>query len=193
MTKKFQQYKTLTTNDLPKTIISYCGYQLKDFPLPSDYSDFKIQLKRTFSLEQILKEDDPIKIHYKEDKNNKEVNDDSDYKAMVEYISKKGNAIVYMETEKIPVSFEGGNSIEFEDEIKKVVERELRIAANNIKKCLTTNISLSNSKKVRTQCCKECKKQIIGYLYKAIDKENEDSYYCELCSTNIDTPLFKIN
>ena len=74
------------TNDLPKTIISYCGYQLKDFPLPSDYSDFKIQLKKTFSLEQILKEDDPIKIHYKEDKENKEVNDDSDYKAMVEYI-----------------------------------------------------------------------------------------------------------
>ena len=181
-------------SDLTTTTISYCGYQLKDFSLPSDYSDFKIQLKKTFSLEQILKEDDPIKIHYKDDKENKEVNDDSDYNSMVEYISgKKGNAIVYVETEKIPVSFEGGNSIEFEDEIKKVVERELRIAANNIKKCLTTNISLSNSKKVRTQCCKGCKKQIIGYLYKAIDKENEDSYYCELCSTNIDTPLFKIN
>ena len=177
-----------------KATISYCGYQLKDFSFPSDYSDFKIQLKKTFSLEQILKEDDPIKIHYKEDKENKEVNNDSDYNAMVKYIStKKDSVIVYMETEKIPVSFEGGNSIEFEDEIKKVVERELRIAANNIKKCLTTNISLSNSKKVRTQCCKVCNKQIIGYLYKAIDKENEDSYYCELCSTNIETPLFKIN
>ena len=177
-----------------KATISYCGYQLRDFSLPSEYSDFKTQLKNTFSLEQILQEDDPIKIIYKDDKENKEVNDDSDYKTMIEYISgKKGNVIVYMETEKMPVSFEGGNSIEFEDEIKKVVERELRIAANNIKKCLTTNISLSNSKKVRTQCCKECKKQIIGYLYKAIDKENEDSYYCELCSTNIDTPLFKIN
>ena len=152
-------------SDLTTTTISYCGYQLKDFSLPSDYSDFKIQLKKTFSLEQILKEDDPIKIHYKDDKENKEVNDDSDYNAMVEYISgKKGNAIVYVETEKIPVSFEGGNSIEFEDEIKKVVERELRIAANNIKKCLTTNISLSNSKKVRTQCCKECKKQDKGTI-----------------------------
>ena len=142
--------------DLTATI-SYCGYQLKDFSIQSDYSDFKIQLKKTFSLEQILQEEDPIKIHYKDDKENKEVNNDSDYKAMVEYIStKKGNVIVYMETEKIPVSFEGGNSIEFEDEIKKVVERELRIAANNIKKCLTTNISLSNSKKVINQCCKDC-------------------------------------
>ena len=100
--------------------------------------------------------------------------------------------VVYVETKKLPVYFEGEKSIEFEDEIKKVVERELRIAANNIKKCLTTNLSLSNSKKVRIETCKKCNSQIIGYLYKAIDP-NEDSYYCELCSSKIQTPLFKIN
>ena len=100
---------------------------------------------------------------------------------------------VYVETEKIPIFFQGDKSIEFEDEIKKVVERELRIAANKIKKCLTTNLSLSNSKKVRTQSCETCKKQIIGYLYKKISPTENDSYYCELCSTKVDTPMFKIS
>ena len=103
------------------------------------------------------------------------------------------NKTIFIETEIIPVHFEGPKSIEYEDEIKKVVERELLIAANNIKKCLTTNISLSNSKKVRKEICSDCKKQIIGFLYKKISPTEQNDYYCELCSMKVDAPLFKIN
>ena len=109
------------------------------------------------------------------------------------FLNAQSKQVIYVETKKIPVYFSGKKSIEFEDEIKNVVERELRIAANNIKKCLTTNLSLSNSKKVRTQCCEKCQEQIIGYLYKKVSPTENNAYYCELCSTTIEEPMFKIN
>ena len=187
----------MSSDETTKTVatISYCGFQLPNVHLEPDFSEFKEQFKREFSLENILKEDDKINIYYKDEKDKKKiVEESSDYSDMLNSFSGSNkNKVVYVETDKIPVHFNGGESIEFEDEIKKVVERELRIAANNIKKCLTTNISLSNSKKVRSQCCEECKEQIIGYLYKKIDPDEGDKYYCEVCSSSVDEPLFKIN
>ena len=46
---------------------------------------------------------------------------------------------------------------------------------------------------MRIQNCEKCKNQIIGYLYKEINPKEKDKYYCELCSTNAEKPLFKIN
>ena len=177
--------------------IYYCNFPKSNVCLATNLSDFKTQFINEFSLQNQLTEKDEIKIYYKEDgeKDKKvEVKEQSDYQDMLQNLSNsKGIKNVYVETEKIPVFFEGDKSIEFEDEIKKVVERELRIAANKIKKCLTTNLSLSNSKKVRTQSCEGCQKQIIGYLYKKISPTENDCYYCELCSTKVDTPMFKIS
>ena len=171
--------------------ISYCGYILSNIHLAPSLSEFKAQFIKEFSLENQFNENDEIKIFNAEKQN---INNDSDYKAMLDNLANsKNKGTVFVETEKIPVYFSGEKSIEFEDEIKNIVERELRIAANNIKKCLTTNLSLSNSKKVRIQSCSKCHNQIIGYLYKEISPDEKDSYYCELCSTQVNTPLFKIN
>ena len=174
--------------------ISYCGYEIPNVHLESNISDFKNQFIKIFSLEEQLKEDDEISIYYKSKERRINVQNQSDYKAMLDcFADSKQNQVLYVETKKIPVHFSGKKSIEFEDEIKNVVERELCIAANNIKKCLTTNLSLSNSKKIRTQCCENCKEQIIGYLYKKVSPTENDAYYCELCSTTIEEPMFKIN
>ena len=176
-----------------KGTISYIGYLVKDVNLPSDLSEFKTQFKKDFNLEKLIDKDDEIKLYYNKNNEKTDIEKDEDYQNMLDdFAQDNKEKIVYVETEKLPVHFEGGKSIDFEDEIQKVVERELRIAANNIKKCLTTNLSLSNSKKVREEMCKECNKQIIGYLYKEVTPE-EDNFYCELCSTKVDKPMFKIN
>ena len=173
--------------------ISYLGYIKTNIQLANTLSDFKTQFINEFSLGNQMNEEDEITLYYKQDEKKIDVKEEADYEQMLELFTKSKSPIVYVETEKIPVYFEGNKSIEFEDEIKKVVERELRIAANNIKKCLTTNLSLSNSKKVRIQTCKDCKKQIIGYLYKKVSPIENDSYYCELCSSKVEEPMFKIN
>ena len=183
--KKDKDYTEKTAN------ISYCGYILSNSRLAPSLSEFKNQFIKEFSLENQINENDEIKVFNAE---KQKIDNDSNYNNMLENMANsKNKTTVFVETEKIPVYFSGEKSIEFEDEIKNVVERELRIAANNIKKCLTTNLSLSNSKKVRVESCSKCNKQIIGYLYKEISPDEKDSYYCELCSTTVDIPLFKIN
>ncbi len=180
--------------------ISYCGYKMPVSSYEETLSNFKQKFVKDFSLENQIKESEienegEISIYYIDEKSNKktEIKNESDYKQMLDNLSTFHKKTIYVETKVIPVHFDGEQSIEFEDEIKKVVERELRIAANNIKKCLTTNISLGNCKKIRTQTCENCKNQIIGYLYKTIDCDEKDKYYCELCSASIQTPMFKIN
>ena len=169
--------------------ISYCGYVMPNVTLAPSLDQFRQQFIKDFSLQNQFNEKDEIDFF---DSEKKPIKDDNDYQSVLQsFSSKKGT--IFVETDKIPVYFSGEKSIEFEDEIRNVVERELRIAANNIKKCLTTNLSLSNSKKVRIQSCSKCKNQIIGYLYKEISPDEKDFYYCELCSTQVSTPLFKIN
>ena len=74
----------------------------------------------------------------------------------------------------------------------KLKENEFRVAANHIREGLTNHICLSNCKKVRNEICSNCKEQIFGYLFKKISAENNDKFYCELCSTEINEPMFKI-
>ena len=175
--------------------IIYCGYQLSNVHLGKDLDEFKTQFINLFSLENLLsnKEENNMTITYIDEKESKKaINSSEDYIEMLKFFMEtKNKKIIYVETKKIPVHFEGVKSVEFEDEINKVVERELLIAANNIKKCLTTNITYGNSKKVRDQICNKCREQIIGNLYKKVSENNE--YYCEKCSNDINEPLFKIN
>ena len=175
--------------------IIYCGYEISNVHLGKSLDEFKTQFITLFSLENLLSNQDAITITYKDERESKKTinkKNKEDYIEMLKFFFEtKNKKIIYVETEKMPVHFEGEKSVEFEDEINKVVERELLIAANNIKKCLTTNISYGNSKKVRNENCKKCGKQIIGYLYKKVGENNEN--YCEFCSSKINEPLFKIN
>ena len=106
-------------------------------------------------------------------------------------IKKKEKETIFVETEKVPVYFDGEKSIEFEEEIKKLVEKEFRIAANHIKEGLTKHLTVSNCKKVRSEKCANCQQQIFGYLFKKVSS-GQDENYCELCSTKVEEPMFKI-
>ena len=174
--------------------LSYCGYEIPNVHIATNLSEFKNQFIKEYSLQNQIKEDDNISISYKENEKKININNEEDYHKMLDnFINSQKDKIIYIDTDKIPLHFDGKKSIDFEDEIKKVIERESLIAANNIKKCLTTNLNISNSQKVRLQSCVKCNKQIIGYLYKAINPLENDKYYCELCSIDSEVPLFKID
>ena len=105
---------------------------------------------------------------------------------------KNNISTIEVKTKKVPVHFKGEKSTDFEEKIKKLIENEFRVDANHIREGLTNHICLSNCKKVRNEICSNCKEQIFGYLFKKISAENNDKFYCELCSTEINEPMFKI-
>ena len=168
--------------------VSYCGLEISQFLLPQKLSQFLTEFIEQFGLTNQIKPSEISSIQYKE----KEIKDESSYTAMLkEIVSSKGKETIFVKTEKVPLHFKGEKSIDFEEEIKKLVEREFKVAANNIKEGLTNHLSLSNCKKVRIEQCSSCNQQIIGYLYKKVSCDKDENY-CELCSTKIEQPMFKI-
>ena len=168
--------------------VSYCDAEITKFFFPKDLTEFKNQFIIQFGLKNQIKPDDISLIKYEE----KEITTDTDYTLILNDISSKKQSKVFVETKKVPTHFEGDKSIEFEEEILKLVENEFKVAANNIKAEFKKNICLSNCKKIRSEECCNCKEQIFGYLYKKISEDNKDKYFCELCSTQVKEPMFKI-
>ena len=167
--------------------VSYCGSEIPDFPLPGDLSEFKSQFISIFGLTNQISPKDISSIQYDQT----ELDDDS-YKKMLEGNFGKNKRTIFVKTSKVPMHFEGEKTIDFEEEIRKLIEKEFKVAANNIKEGLTNHLCVSNCKKVRKEECSNCNKQIFGYLFKKISPKENDEYYCELCSTQIGEPMFKI-
>ena len=65
------------------------------------------------------------------------------------------------------------DSLSFIIEVKSFLDNKF-YNENNFKKCLITNISYGNSKKVRNERYKECGKLIISYLYKKAGENDEN-------------------
>ena len=173
-----------------KANVSYCGLVISDFPLPQKLLEFQNLFLEKFGLNNQMKPSEISLIKY----NGDEIMGESPYIEMVRNIAsnkKKEKETIFVETEKVPVYFDGEKSIEFEEEIKKLVEKEFRIAANHIKEGLTKHLTVSNCKKVRSEKCANCKQQIFGYLFKKVSN-GQDENYCELCSTKVEEPMFKI-
>ena len=168
--------------------VTYCGATITKFFFPKDLTEFKNQFILQFGLKYQIKPDDISLIKFEDN----EITNDSDYEEMLKNISNKKNSKVLVETKKVPIHFEGDKSIEFEEEIMKMVENEFKVAANNIKAGLTKCACLSNCKKIRIEECCNCKEQIFGYLYKKISGNDKDEYFCETCSTLVKEPMFKI-
>ena len=168
--------------------VSYCGATITKFFFPKSFEEFKNNFISQFGLKNQIKFEDISSIQFEE----KEISNQSEYIELLSSISNKKNSTVFVETKKIPGHFEGEKSIEFEEEITKLVENEFKVAANNIRAELTKFCCLSNCKKIRSEECSKCKEQIFGYLYKKISPNDVDEYFCELCSTQVQEPMFKI-
>ena len=189
---------TLSNNDIStRANLNYCNCVISNVELKNDLQEFKKSFVEKFSLEKQIKdfnEKDAISVFYKKGNEKILVNDEEKYRDMLENFNKINNKTIFIETKILPTYFKGEKTTDFEDEMKKIVERELNIASNNIKKCLTLNTACSNCKKVRNSFCVNCKNQIIGYLYKkvSVEENEQEEYYCELCASEVDFPLFQI-
>ena len=181
---------TEETSVYTKGKVSYCDLVISEFNLPQNYSEFPDEFIKQFGLLNQIKPSEISSIQYQDG----EIKDESSYITMLKEIASKkgkGDDIIVVKTEKVPVHFVGEKSIDFEEEIKNLIQNEFKVAANNIKEGLTNHLFLSNCKKIRVEVCSQCNKQIFGYLFKKVSCD-KDEYFCELCSTKVMEPMFKI-
>ena len=181
-----------------KFTLFYCNNLIKEYALPDNFSTFKSDIKELFNIDSRLNEE--INIIYilleKEQKNKNEekikVKTEEDYQNL-----KKIN-LNEIKDQTILIEI-GNNNIEeripktFEDEIRDVVERELRNAGERIRQCLSSNDKKNYpSSKVQDKICDGCNEIIVGDIYKnALNIEKK--FYCEKCALNINDPMFVIH
>ena len=176
----------------------YLNTTIKEYELPENFSNFKSDIKELFNIDSRLNEE--INIIYvllkKEKKQTIEKN--IDVKTEDDYQNMKTSNINEIKDQTILIEIEK-NDIRrklpetFEEEIKSVVEREIRDAGERIRQCLSiSDKKYYPSTKIQDKKCDECKDIIAGDIYKnALKVENK--FYCEKCSLNINDPMFVIH
>ena len=176
----------------------YLNTTIKEYQLPENFSNFKSDIKELFNIDSRLNEEiNVIYVLLKKEKRltiekNIEVKTEDDYQSMkTSNINEVKDQTILIEIEKNDIRRKLPET--FEEEIKSVVEREIRDAGERIRQCL----SISDNKyypstKIQDKKCDECKDIIAGDIYKnAIKVENK--FYCEKCSLNINDPMFVIH
>lgn len=173
---------------------------ISNFRLPLEINEFKDNFRKLFGIDEKKKSDNEIAIFYtyaKEENEEKEieVKNSSDYMIMIKRISQsesKDPSNVIVETSKYPPGVGREEPDNFEKEIKLVVERQLKIAEENILKSLLGNKTCYGSNIKQNYNCNKCNQAIVGDMYKDI-LADEEGYLCEKCSKTITTPVFIIN
>lgn len=186
-------------NELIVTL-SYCNKEIQKFHLPFFLDDFKSQFLSAYNINspKILNEMISLFYVYQKEEGEKEtveVRSSDDYTLMISRVKDsklpEGKKVV-VETSRYPPGVGREEPKDFEDEIKTVVERELRVAEENIKKSLIGKKFCGESIKRQKNKCFKCKENIIGDMYKEVTKD-EDNFCCGKCASQITTPLFIIH
>ena len=176
----------------------YLNTTIKEYELPENFSKFKSDIKELFNIDSRLNEE--INIIYallkKERKQtiekNIEVKTEDDYQSMkTSNINEIKDKTILIEIEKNDIRRKLPET--FEEEIKNVVESEIRDAGERIRQYLSiSDKKYYPSTKIQDKNCDECKDIIVGDIYKnALKVENK--FYCEKCSLNINDPMFVIH
>lgn len=180
--------------------LSYYNKEIENFPLPYFFDEFHFQFLSYYNISSPKNFDEPISIiyYYSNEQGEKEtaqVKTSEQYTLMLSRIKEskllEGKKI-FVETSNYPPGVGREDPKDFEGEIKMVVERELKIAEENIKKNLVGKKYCNLSTKRQKNRCSKCNELIIGDMYKEVMKD-EDSFYCEKCSNQISNPLFVIH
>ena len=103
----------------------------------------------------------------------------------------KDNTIL-IEIDKVPSETNRTIPETYEEEIQCVVERELKGAAERIKKYLSGKKNCYPCAKSHKKICSKCGRSIFGDLYKSVT-DIEEKYYCERCSFSQKEPCFIIH
>ena len=183
-----------------KANLFYFNNTYNDYELPESYINFKEDIKELFNIDPNV--NDEISLIYTHLENEKDktkkkivVNTEDDYKTMRSRIQKEiEDKTILIEIENGLVNINRKIPESFEDKIQCIVEREIKNAAERIKKCLSSNSDKYSYSKVQDKECEECKGIIYGNIYKNALKV-EEKYYCENCAFNLkdDDPMFIIH
>jgi len=198
--KEEEELKELTNL---KANIFYLNNTINDFELPLSLNEFRTQIKELFHIDS--RPNDEIFVLYtyivEDDEDNKEKEQNLETKTNEDYIlllkRVKNDEIkdknILIETDKVPSEICRKNPETFEEEIQFVIERELKAAAENIKKYLSGNKKCYPSAKSRkNKICSQCCRTIIGDIYKSVT-DIEERIYCEKCSFTKKEPTFIIH
>ena len=178
----------------------YLNNIIKDYNLPESFKDLKSDIKELYHIDPRL--NDEISLVYifldKEKNNIKEKN--IEVKTEDDYISMKKRITNEIKDKTLLIEIENNiNNINrkipktFEEEMQRIIERELKNAGERIRKYLSSNNKkYYPASKLQDKICDSCGEIIKGDIYKnAINIE--EKYYCEKCSLNINEPMFVIH
>ena len=179
-----------------KADIYFLNNTIKEVELPISLNEFREKIKDLFLIKN-RKNDEIFVIYSKEENGNEtsiEVKIDEDYIELLKTIKEseiKDNTIL-IEIDKVPSETNRTIPESYEEEIQCVVERELKGAAERIKKYLSGNKKCYPCAMSHKKMCSKCCRSIYGDLYKSVT-DIEEKYYCERCSFNQKEPCFIIH
>ena len=179
-----------------KADVYFLNSTIKEVELPISLNEFREKIKDLFLIKN-RKNDEIFVIYSKEESGSEtsiEVKIDEDYIELLKTIKEseiKDNTIL-IEIDKVPSETNRTIPESYEEEIQCVVERELKGAAERIKKYLSGNKKCYPCAMSHKKMCSKCGRNIYGDLYKSVT-DIEEKYYCERCSFNQKEPCFIIH
>ena len=179
-----------------KADVYFLNSTIKEVELPISLNEFREKIKDLFLIKN--RKNDEIFVIYSKEENDSEtaieVKTDEDYIKLLKTIKEseiKDNTIL-IEIDKVPSETNRTIPETYEEEIQCVVERELKGAAERIKKYLSGKKNCYPCAKSHKKICSKCGRSIFGDLYKSVT-DIEEKYYCERCSFNLKEPCFIIH
>ena len=179
-----------------KADVYFLNSTIKEVELPISLNEFREKIKDLFLIKN--RKNDEIFVIYSKEENGSEtsieVKTDEDYIELLKTIKEseiKDNTIL-IEIDKVPSETNRTIPESYEEEIQCVVERELKGAAERIKKYLSGNKKCYPCAMSHKKMCSKCGRSIYGDLYKSVT-DIEEKYYCERCSFNQKEPCFIIH
>ena len=171
--------------------IHYLNSILNNYTFPYTLKDFKKDLITIFNfssnniaqLNYIFQEniDNKKQLNFKtEESYNKEI-------SKIKAINKNKDINIYIENNNKIIEEEN-----FEEHIKTLVENEMKNAADRIIQRLKYKGNKKPEIKIRDKRCQLCNEYIEGIMYKTLLDDNEH-FYCENCSNDIQDPLFIVD
>ena len=167
--------------------IFYLDSKLIDYKFPYALKDFKKDIISIFNFSSNITEQLIYKL--KELNNEEKILDfksEESYKKEISYIKSMNenmNINIYIENKN------NNNDNNFEENIKLIVEKKKKNAADRIINKFKYQGKKLSEIKIRDKRCQLCNQIIEGNLYKTIFDDNE-LFYCENCSIDVKEPLF---
>ena len=179
-----------------KADVYFLNSTIKEVELPISLNEFREKIKGLFLIKN--RKNDEIFVIYSKEENESEttieVKTDEDYIKLLKTIkeSKIKDNTILIEIDKVPSETNRTIPETYEEEIQCVVERELKGAAERIKKYLSGKKNCYPCAKSHKKICSKCGRSIFGDLYKSVT-DIEEKYYCERCSFSQKEPCFIIH